>query len=916
MAPESSSPAWHAMESDAVIREQGSSPQGLTGVEAEARLARFGPNTIREEKQVSAWEILLRQLMSFFNYVLYAAAIVAFLARNFADASFICAILILNTALSFVQEYKATRAMQSLRTLIMEKIKVFRDGSALEVDVSEIVPGDVVPLEEGMKVPADGRLLEEHALSIDEAMLTGESVPVEKMVRPAPGDAPLAERTSMMFAGATVVKGTGRAVVTETGMNTELGKIAQALQDSETPPTSFELEVDKLSKNITFVISGMVLLVAVLLLLHHQMKWADTIIFCLSLGVSAIPESLPVVLSFTLAVGAQQMALRKALARRLAIVESLGSVDVICTDKTGTLTRNEMTVQALYTPGHDPYFVTGTGYDPRNGSVQFRHMGRERLNYLIKSLVLCNDARKGGEAGYLGDPTEIALLVVAEKAGLEIADLLRQFPRLDEIPFTSDRKMMTTIHTIQGRRIAIVKGAPERVLERCTRCWAHGEFRALEDAMRQEIKDTLTDMENQALRVLAAAEREAPEGMPPDEIEQGLAFLGLAGMIDPPREEVRDAVRTATGAGIKPVMITGDNVGTARAIARQLGMGQNAVTGAELDAMSDETLARKVDDMDIIARASPLNKLQILKAIQKNNHFASMTGDGVNDAPALKQADVGVAMGMRGTDAAKEAAGLVLLDDNYATIVAAIEEGRRIFDNIRKFVNYLLTCNVGEVLTVLCGVIWGLQPLTAIMVLWVNILTDVGPAIALGVDPPNPGMMKRQPRKHDEPILNRGLIWTTVFIGLKKGLENFAVFLLGYYVLARSLPGPERLEYAQTMAFTGIVVYAFARIYIIRAFDTIRFFQNPWLIYSLIFAGVVQLFIIYCPEVNDFFGLHILDLKAWVVLGILGVWASTTGVWLSRWVESWAGHVIDTSGVEKSSAGKVRASLAKLKGVR
>jgi Ca2+-transporting ATPase len=653
--------------------------------------------------------------------------------------------------------------------------------------------------------------------------------------------------------------------------------------------------------------------VAVILLLHHEMKWADTIIFCLSLGVSAIPESLPVVLSFTLAVGAQQMALRKALARRLAIVESLGSVDVICTDKTGTLTRNEMTVQSFYTPGHDPYFVTGTGYDPQNGAVQFRHVGRERLNYLIKSMVLCNDARKGGEAGYMGDPTEIALLVAAEKAGLDIADLHRQFPRLDEIPFTSDRKMMTTIHTIQGRRIALVKGASERVLERCTRCWAHGQFRDLDDAMRQEIKDTLTELESQALRVLAAAEREAPEGMPPDEIERELTFLGLAGMIDPPREEVREAVRTAVGAGIRPVMITGDNVGTARAIARQLGMGQNAVTGAELDAMSEEALARRVENMDIIARASPLNKLQILKAIQKNNHFASMTGDGVNDAPALKQADVGVAMGLRGTDAAKEASGLVLLDDNYATIVAAIEEGRRIFDNIRKFVNYLLTCNVGEVLTVLCGVICGLQPLTAIMVLWVNILTDVGPAIALGVDPPNPGMMKRQPRKHDEPILNRGLIWTTVFIGLKKGIENFAVFLVGYYVLARALPSPERLQYAQTMAFTGIVVYAFARIYIIRAFDTIRFFQNPWLIYSLVFAAVVQLFIIYCPDVNDFFGLHILDLKAWIVLGILGVWASTTGVWLSRWVESWAGNVIDTSGVEKSSAGKVRASLAHLK---
>ena len=911
MTPETQTPVWHAMDAETVIREQGSSPEGLSASEVKERIERFGLNKIREGKQVTAWEILLRQLLSFFNYVLYAAAIVAFIAKNFADASFICAILIINTTLSFFQEYKATRAMQSLKNLITEKIKVIRDGSPMEMDATEIVPGDIVPLEEGMKVPADGRLVEEHALSIDEAMLTGESVPVEKTVKTVPRKVPLAERTNMMFAGTTVVRGTGKAVVTETGMGTELGKIAQALQESKTPPTSFELEVDKLSKNITFVISGMVVLVAFLLFLQHQMKGAEIIIFCLSLGVSAIPESLPMVLSFTLAVGAQQMAVRKALTRRLAIVESLGSVDVICTDKTGTLTKNEMTVQALYTPGHHPYFVTGIGYDPGDGEVQFRQMGRERLDYLLKSLVLCNDARKAkeGETGYLGDPTEISLLVAAEKAGLNVEELQRKFSRIDEIPFSSDRKMMTSVHDIQDKRVAIVKGAPEIVLEKCNRCYAHGEFRDLTEEVQQEIKMNLEHMEGQALRVLAAAERIIEKGTGHDVVEQELTFLGLVGMIDPPREEVRDAVNMAKGAGIRPVMITGDNALTARAIAKRLGLGQNAVTGDEVDAMAKGELERRVEEIDIIARASPINKLQILKAIQKNNHFASMTGDGVNDAPALKQADVGVAMGLRGTDAAREASGLVLLNDNYATIIAAIEEGRRIFDNIRKFVNYLLTCNVGEVLTVLCGVIWGLQPLTAIMVLWVNILTDVGPAIALGVDPANPGMMKRRPRRHDEPILNRGLIWTTVFIGLKKGIENFAVFLVGYYFLAKSLPGPERLQYAQTMAFTGIVVYAFARIYIIRAFDTIRLFQNAWLIYSLVFAAVVQLFIIYCPQVNDFFGLHILDLKAWIVLGILGVWASTSGVWVSRWVESWAGHVIDTRGVENSRMQKVRESL-------
>ncbi len=903
------------MSSDDVLLAMGSRATGLTAAEVAERKAKFGPNKLREEKPETAWKLLLRQLMSFFNYVLYAAAVVSFLARDLADGFFICAILLINTTLSFVQEYKASRTMQALKTLLAEKLEVLREGASVEVDVTELVPGDIVPLTEGMKVPADGRLLDEHALSVDESMLTGESVPAEKTVRTVTEAAPLAERRDMVFAGTTIVRGTGSVVLTGTGMATELGKIAAALQASKTPPTAFELEVGKLSKNITFVIIALVVVVAAALLFQHEMPPSDVIIFCLSLGVSAIPESLPVVLSFALAVGAQQMATRKALARRLAVVESLGSVDVICTDKTGTLTKNEMTVRALSVPGADPYLVTGMGDDPRQAQIGFRKRGRERLDYLIKTLVLCNDAQpatREGKATHIGDPTETALLVVAEIAGLDPVALRRQFPRVDAIPFSSDRKLMTSVHELKGTEYALVKGAPEVVLARCTRYRADGAEQPLTEEARHGILGNLEVMEQHALRVLAAAERPITKGARGPEIESDLVYLGLVGMIDPPREEVRAAIDEAKEAGIRPVMITGDNALTARAIALQLGIGQNAITGAEIDAMGEEELQRRVDGIDIIARASPLNKLQVLRAIQANKHFASMTGDGVNDAPALKQADVGVAMGLRGTDAAKETAGLVLLDDNYGTIVAAIEEGRRIFDNIRKFVNYLLTCNIGEVLTVLCGVVWGLQPLTAIMVLWVNILTDVGPAIALGVDPANPGMMKRPPRRHDDPILNRGLLWTTVFIGLKKGVENFGVFLIGYYVIARDLPAAERLQYAQTMAFTGIVVYAFARIWIIRAFDTIRLFQNPWLVYSLVFAAVVQLSIIYVPDVAAFFGLHPLGWEAWGVLGLLGVWASVTGVWVSRWVESWAGSVIDTSGVAASRKTRVQADLDRL----
>lgn len=887
---------WFAMSADEVVKAFDSSDAGLTSAAAAERLKRYGLNKLVEEKQISAWIILFRQLRGFFNIVLYVAFIIAAATEQWTDACFIAAILVINTSLSFYQEYKASRVMEALKNYIIEKVVVFRDGRALELEVSQLVPGDVISIEEGMKVPADGRLVEEHALSVEESMLTGESVPSDKELAAIPADAELGDRNNMVFAGTTVVRGTGRAVITATAMDTELGKVAQALHETKTPPTPFELEVDKLSKQITMVIVVMVVAVALLLWFKHAMGIADIAIFSLSLGVGAIPESLPVVLSFALAVGAQQMAQRRALARRLAIVESLGSVDTICTDKTGTLTKNEMTVQALFVPGHQPYFVSGEGYDAGNGEIKFRHGKNQRLDLLLSAAVLCNDARKvekDGKFEYLGDPTEIAMLVVAEKDGLNIADTRAESPRLNEIPFTSDRKMMSTINEIDGKRYVLTKGAPEFVLDKCVRYHIHGQAEPMTKEARKAIEEQLEHFESKALRVLAVAERAINADCAEEKFEDDLAFLGLIGMIDPPRPEVRDSIAQAKTAGIKAVMITGDNIVTAKAIAGQLGIGGNAVSGREIDAMSDEELKATVGDINVVARATPLTKLRILQSLRDTKHFASMTGDGVNDAPALKQADVGVAMGLRGTDAAKEAAGLVLLDDNYATIVAAIQQGRRIFDNIRKFVNYLLTCNVGEVITVLLGALFGLQPLTAIMVLWINILTDVAPAVALGVDPENPGLMKRKPRSHDEPILNRALVWTTVVIGLKKGIENFIVFLIGYYWFTN-----HNLEYAQTMAFTGIVVYAFVRIAIIRSFDNLSFFTNHWIVFSLILAGVLQVFIIYCPEVNNFFGLERLDWRAWGVMGALAVWSTTTGIWVSKWVESWAGHVIEPPAAE------------------
>ena len=899
MARENKAPVW-SLDRETVLGRLDTKADGLSSEEAEKRLTQYGPNKIRKEEEISSWRILLNQLKGFFNIVLYVAAAIAFWAHKLPDAIFIIAILTINTSISFYQEYKASRAMEALKQFLVQKVKAKRNGQVTEVEIEHLVPGDLILLEEGEKVPADARLLEVHALRADESMLTGESTTVDKNAAPLPAGADLGDRLNMVHAGTTVVRGAGQAVVTATGMQTELGRIARALAETETPVTPFEREVDKLSRTITAAILVLVAAVPAMLYLRHAMPLADIAIFSLSLGVGAIPESLPMVLSFALSMGAQQMAHRKALARRLAIVESLGSVDVIGSDKTGTLTKNEMTVQALYLPGHGVYHVTGEGYDPGHGRIEHLHSGKEEaLQRLLRALILCNDAqksRKDEQDAYLGDPTEIALLVVAEKGGLEVADIQARPPRQDEIPFTSERQMMATIHKIEGRRTAVIKGAPEVVLQRCTTLAADGEQRPFTDQEHREIQTTLEKLESDALRVLAVAEADLSkatgEGIP----EEGLVFLGLTGMIDPPRPEVRASVSEAKGAGIRTVMITGDHAMTAKAIATRLGMGTRAVTGREVNGMSEEELFRQTPEIDIVARATPIDKLRVLKALQKNEHFVSMTGDGVNDSPALKQADVGIAMGRRGTDAAKEAAGLVLLDDNYATIVAAIEEGRRIFDNIRKFVNYLLTCNIGEVLTVLLGAIWGLQPVTAIMVLWVNILTDVLPAVALGVDPANPGLMHRPPRPHNESILNKPLLWTTTIIGLKKGFMLFGVFMVGLYWLPTDLAPPARMQFAQTMTFTAIILYSFVRIFVIRTFDTLTFWSNPWLVISLGVAVLLQILIIYVPGVNDFFGLQPLGLYAWGVLLAMAVLAGFIGVWLSRWVESWAGSVIDTSG--------------------
>ena len=522
---------WYALSESEVMDKLAVNQDGLTDQQAKERLKEYGRNKLIEEKEESAADILKAQLKGFFNIVLYFAAILAFCVHAYTDGIFIVCILILNTALAFYQEYKASRIMSGLKNFLVANVNVIRNKIPVDIVTEEIVPGDIILLEEGMKIPADARVIEAHALAIDEAMLTGESVPAEKVAEKVAENSALGDRVDMVFSGTTVVRGTGKAITCRTGMGTELGKIAQALADTETPKTSFELEIEKLSKQITIVIAILVVAAAFLMYVHHNMQFSDIAIFSLSLGVGAIPESLPVVLSFALAMGAQQMATRKALARRLAIVESLGSVDTICSDKTGTLTKNEMTVQSLYVAGHEPYYVTGEGYDPENGEIQTRHVGTQRLHLPLIALMLCNDSKRvdnEGEISYMGDPTEIALRIVGEKGGYTSTEIDEKYPRVDEVPFTSDRQRMTTIHNIDNKKIALTKGAPEVIINLCTKIMIHGEVIPITEEHLEEIHVNLEHMQSQALRTLAVASKNIPEGVSGDDIEQELCFHGLA----------------------------------------------------------------------------------------------------------------------------------------------------------------------------------------------------------------------------------------------------------------------------------------------------------------------------------------------------------------------------------------------------
>jgi len=875
--------AWHTMSPEEVARRLGTDLQrGLSQEEAARRLEQLGPNELAEKPRPSMWALLLSQFNNFLIIILLVASVISILLGEFIDAGAIIAIVILNAVLGVIQESKAEEALAALKKMAAPEAHVIRDGHLISIPAREVVPGDLVVLETGNYVPADVRLVESANLRIEEASLTGESVPAKKDARAIlPADAPLGDRQNMAFMGTLVTYGRGRGIVVATGMQTQIGRIAAMIQEVEEEATPLQQKLDQLGRWLgiaALVICGVIFLAGVL----RGISVLEMFMTAVSLAIAAVPEGLPAVVTICLALGMQRMIQRHALIRRLPAVETLGSATVICSDKTGTLTQNEMTVVQVWAD-NTLLNVTGEGYRPEGEFMDRSEVvdprGYPAVDLLLRGMLLCNDARleaveasdNGGRPSWriAGDPTEGALVVLAAKAGYWKDEMERLQPRLAEIPFDSGRKRMTTIHPNErGGYIAFVKGAPDIVLQHATHIYVDGTVRELTDFDRERILEVNASLASNALRVLALAYRELdelPAEPTPELVEKDLVFVGLVGMIDPARAEVRDAIRVARQAGIRPVMITGDYPNTAVAIAKDLNLLRpqgKVLTGAELDRISDEELVRIVEDVDVFARVSPEHKMRIVEALRQRGHIVSMTGDGVNDAPALKRADIGVAMGITGTDVSKQTADMVLTDDNFASIVAAVEEGRIIYSNIRKFVFFLLSCNVGEILVIFLATIAGLPlPLTAIQLLMLNLLTDGAPALALGVERGDPDIMERPPRPVNEPVINKEMLIGIAVQAVAITAATLTAFLIGLRAF------PDNLAGAQTMAFATLSLSELFRAYTSRSerysVFAIGIFSNKYMQYAFLTSLAILLAIIYVPVLDPIFDTAFLGWEHW-----------------------------------------------------
>ncbi len=884
----------------------GSKLEGLTSQVAKERLAQYGPNELKEEKETSIWSLVAEQFKSVLIIILLAAVVISVvlgmisykpgggLPEEITDAIVILAIVIACVVLGVIEEYRSEKAMAALKKMAALTATVIRDGIEVEIPSRELVPGDVVVLSTGDRIPADLRLIEASNLRTEEASLTGESTPVEKITEAIPGaDVAVGDRKNTAYSGTTVAYGRGKGIAIGTGMQTEFGKIAAMLQEVEEEETPLEKNLDKVGKWLGYACLVVVAIVVILVLVRTLISTGtitgdvvlDMFIFGVSLAVAAVPEALPAVVVISLSIGVQKMVKRHALIRRLAAVETLGCTTVICSDKTGTLTQDEMTVRQVYTDGR-LINVSGVGYEPKG---EFQLNGKSidvakdtSIQSLMKINTLCNDSRLvsvNGVWDIRGDPTEGALVVAGAKAGLTQDEANAKFPRIDEIPFSSERKRMTTIHNTPEGKVAYSKGAPEIILDSCSHILMDSTEKPLTEKDKAEVLGSATKMAGDALRVLGMAYRRLPETLAcKEDSETGMVFVGLAGMIDPPREEVKGAIQLCERAGIKSVMITGDHKITAMAVAKELGILKKgaALTGAEFDKLTDEEYEKQVEDIEVYARVSPSHKLRVIEALSKRGHIVAMTGDGVNDAPALKKAHIGVAMGITGTDVSKEAAAMVLTDDNFASIVAAVEEGRGIFENIRKYLVYLLSCNVGEVLIMfIAGLLAMPLPLVAIHLLWINLTTDGLPALALSVDPADPDIMEQPPRDPKSSVFDKNVLISISITGIVMAATMIPMFIWKMTEFGGSWSGPNApnnplLAEAQTMVLCTMVFFELLRSLAsrsqIHSFFKVGIFTNRWLIYAILSSIILLMVVLYVPVLQGPFHVVPMAVEDWMFI--------------------------------------------------
>jgi len=879
--------AWWNLSFSETARKLGTDPEGLSDEEAARRLDRYGPNELVETARTSPLKIFLRQFLSLMVIILIIAAVTSAVIgmmkeegmEGMYDAIVIMVIVILNAAFGFVQEYKAEKAILALKAMAAPQATVLRNGELALIPARELVPGDLVSLKTGDRIPADCRIKEESNLRVNEASLTGESVPISKHSAPVPGDVIVGDRKNMVHTGTTVEKGRAISIVVATGMQTELGTIAEMVQTEPDKRAPLQDKLDKMGKQIAIG----VLFACLAVFLVGSIRSADysgMLLVAVSLAVAAIPEGLPAVVTISLALGLQRMAKRHALIRKLPAVEALGSTTVICSDKTGTLTKGEMNIRRVYADG-TTFLVSGDGFEPAGKFYKDGEGIDPRkitgLKELITTGILCNDSSLKEEDGHykvFGDTTEGTLIVLGLRADFDVGNVQEENPRKKDIPFTSERKLMTTIHSVDGERIAHAKGAPERILEKSSRALIHGEIVQMTEEMRNQILELNEQWASEAFRILALAYRPLPADLKEiDEktVETDFIFLGMVAMMDLPRKDAIEAIAESKRAGIRVVMITGDHKLTAEAIAKQMKIAEDdylVVTGVELEKMSDEELEDQVESIAVYARVSPEHKIRIISALQERGHVVAMTGDGVNDAPALKRADIGIAMGITGTDVAKEAADMVLTDDNFASIVKATEEGRGIYDNIRKFVAYLLSANVGEVLVMFMATLIFAEPellpfLIPIQILWINLVTDGLPALALGVDPIPGDIMEREPRDPKENPINREMFFMIVLVGI-----IMLVGTLGIFQLHRHL-GYGVTE-ARTVAFTTLVMFQLFFVFSVRSprqsLNLAGFLANPKLILAVLVSASLQLIVVYLPPLQPVFDTASLGILEWVLI--------------------------------------------------